>query len=595
MCGIAGIIHFDGKPVEQSDLKKMTDAIAHRGPDGEGFFIDGAVGFGHRRLAVIDLSPAGMQPMTRFGCTITYNGEIYNYVELRKQLLESGWHFSTQTDTEVILAAYQKWGPSCVNYLNGMWAFALYDPANQIVFCSRDRFGEKPFYYVSADKKFLFASEIRGIREAMPAEPLPNKIMMARFLAFEQAEHFRETFFCGVLKLEAAHQLLIDLRTGSIKSNPYYSLLRTDEWRSISIREATALLREKLQHAVSIRIRSDVKVGTCLSGGLDSSAIAWFASKLYKPQIFGEFTGITAGSADVRKDETSYAREVASALSMDWQPTTPKAKDFETVFETVLKAQEEPFDSSSVLMQYMLMQHAHRQGLRVLLDGQGADEVLLGYKQHLAWALNELPIFQAGKLAIQSLKKYQISPKELLLLLTYHSVAKRKRARQLFKWKALRKDLYQQLIYEADVEAGRMNDLFSKQRNELEHRSLPMLLRYEDKNAMAFSIETRLPFLDKEVVEFLMNIPTPLKVRNGWSKYLLRMAISGDLPDIVVWRRGKIGFEVGDVGWSVCNFAPKNAKDMMGILMEGNSCSLSGNEKMHMAILDSWMSTVWLP
>jgi asparagine synthase (glutamine-hydrolysing) len=586
MCGIAGIIHFNQTPVRQEALQLMTDAIKHRGPDGEGFYVHDNIGFGHRRLAIIDLSEAGAQPMTRFGCTITYNGEIYNYIELRKELQQLGWQFGTQTDTEVVLAAYRAWGSDCVNRFNGMWAFALHDPARQMVFCSRDRFGEKPFYYASVEEGWIFGSEIRALRAAMRHTPSPSEKMMARFMVFEQAEHPTETFFEGIHKLPAAHSLEVDLCTGSVKLKQYYWPRATNAWQCISEADAVAELQSRFQKAVSLRLRSDVPVGTCLSGGLDSSAIAAFASKLYNPKVQQAFTGITAGSADTTRDETPYAKQVAEALGMAWKHCQPIAQDLENVFERVLDIQEEPFDSASVLMQHLVMQLAHDAGLKVLLDGQGADELLLGYKPHLAWAIKAMAPLTAVQLAAKSLNKYQIGSRELILLMSYHTVISRKRGRQLSKWKGLRKDLYQQLQAEASAEAGQPSDLFSKQCYELTHRILPMLLRYEDKNAMAFSIETRLPFLDTDLIEFLLNLPVHLKVNDGWSKYILRKSMTGHLPDAIVWRKGKVGFEAAY--WVNQTLNPHEG---MGSLFSNSPKIIAAGKSWDYYCLNSWLSS----
>jgi asparagine synthase (glutamine-hydrolysing) len=257
------------------------------------------------------------------------------------------------------------------------------------------------------------------------------------------------------------------------------------------------------------------------------------------------FTGITAGSHDAKKDETQYAKKVAETLGMTWKHCNPDAEEYEQAFARALEIQEEPFDSPSVIMQHFVMRLAQESGLKVLLDGQGADELLLGYKQHLAWAIQSLPTAPAAKLARQSLDKYQIGLKDLLLLVFYHTHTGRKRSRQLSKWPGLRKDLQDQLQEDALAESRLPTDLFSKQYYELSHRILPMLLRYEDKNAMAYSVETRLPFLDPDLVEFVLNLSMPLKVKGGWSKYGLRKGMEGLLPPEIIWRRGKVGFEVG--------------------------------------------------
>jgi asparagine synthase (glutamine-hydrolysing) len=373
-------------------------------------------------------------------------------------------------------------------------------------------------------------------------ELIANELMAGRYLVFEQAEHFSETFFRGVYKLPASHGMIIDLRSGTINTAPYYAPRRLDTWRNMKEQDAVTELRHRISQSVALRMRSDVEVGTCLSGGMDSSTLAAYAANLYSANVQRQFTGITAGSVEEAKDETAYARMVADATGISWRVCTPEPLEYSQVFPEVLKKQEEPFDSGSVVMQYFVMQLAHDAGLKVLLDGQGADELLMGYKQHLAWTIKALPALSAAKLAISSLNKYQIGWRELALLLFYHTRVEAKRNRQLARWPGLKKELVRHLKEEAAVEGRQPADLFGRQSNELYHRILPMLLRYEDKNAMAFSVETRLPFLDPDLVEFLLNIDEALKVRNGWSKYLLRKANEGLLPNEIVWRTGKGAF-----------------------------------------------------
>lgn len=542
MCGIAGIINLNGRPVAESDLRKMTDTIRHRGPDGEGFYTFENVGFGHRRLAIIDLSPDGRQPMQHFGCTITFNGEIYNYLELREDLQKKGFQFHTASDTEVLLAAYRHWGTDCVNQLNGMWAFAIHDQEKGKIFCSRDRFGEKPFYYIEQDGQFVFGSEIRAVRAVLSNQLVPNETMMARFLVFEQAEHFNETFFKEVYKLPAAHNLEIDLRSGSIKMNRYYSPRRVDTWNGISEQDAIEELGLRLKHSVALRLRSDVEVGTCLSGGLDSSSIAAVASPLIGAKQ-ACFTAITAGCHEREFDERPNAKQVAEKFGLQWLPIVPEFKDVTAVLLEFVDAQEEPVVSMSPIMQHFVMQRANKSGVQVLLDGQGADEIFLGYLPHLAWVLKSLNGCDRLSLAINSVRNMGISLADLLSVYFYHTNLKYKRKRQLNKWHALNPK-YRTLLMESDqVDREASQDLFTRQVDEMFNGKLSALLRYEDKNAMHFSLETRLPFLEPNIVEFALNLPTSLRWKDGWSKYLLRQTLARHLPGPYVWQTRKRAFE----------------------------------------------------
>lgn len=543
MCGIAGIIHFTGQTAALSDLRTMTDAIRHRGPDGEGFFVHENIGFGHRRLAVIDLSDHAAQPMTAFGCTITYNGEIYNYPELKSALIKLGYTFQSGSDTEVVLAAYRHWGTDCVAHFNGMWAFAIYDPEKQFVFFSRDRFGEKPFYYSFMNRSFTFCSELKGLISVFSQKTEPNEEMLARFLVFEKAEHKEETFFKHIKKLPAGCNMILNLRKENISINEYYSPKYTDSLEKLSDTSLKKYFLEKLSNAVAIRMRSDIQVGTCLSGGLDSSSIAYLASAEANNLKWHDFSAITAGHPDSVKDERKYAQMVANSCGLKWHQILPLKDDYLKVIDNVIHAQEEPFHSTSVLMQYFVMQKAAQEGIKVLLDGQGADELLLGYQTHLAWWLKSRGGFGFIRNGLNVMQHNQIPITTLLMLLFYHTNPARKRKRQLARFPGLSHHLKKNLLQDTEQENQMPKDLFTRQVNELFQSSLPMLLRYEDKNAMAFSVETRLPFLDVELVEFLLNLPYSSKIRNGWSKFILRQILSGSLPFQISWREGKIGYE----------------------------------------------------
>src|ERR1019366_4767146 len=358
MCGIAGFVNKRGEPASQDVLSAMTHAVRHRGPDGSGVYVQRNLGLGHRRLAIIDLSDAANQPMhsTDGGLTIVFNGEIYNYVEIRQELKQCGHVFSTQSDTEVILEAYAKWGSECVQRFNGMWAFALYDHRRKLVFCSRDRFGVKPFYYVDTPGVFAFGSEIKQLLDFLPAREANSEIVLT-FLVTGLVDYSEQTFFEGVRKLLPGHNLFIDLATGDVERKRYYapSPLNLD---GVTSEQLERRFLETLASAVELRLRSDVPVGSCLSGGLDSSTIAALAAPRYREQGNGPFRAVTAVSLEPGTDESRYAQRMAQHSGLRWLTTRPTAADFIGAMENVASHQDEPFPGPSPLMQYFVMRTA---------------------------------------------------------------------------------------------------------------------------------------------------------------------------------------------------------------------------------------------
>ena len=388
MCGIFGLLNKAG-PADPALIERLTDLVAHRGPDGRGVRINGNVGLGHRRLAIIDLSEDAAQPMrdTRYPVWITYNGEIYNYLELRAELEALGFTFHTASDTEVLLAAYVCWGEKCLERFNGMWSFAIHDERDNTLFCARDRFGVKPFYYVNTPTEFAFGSEIRQLLPLVERRVAEDDLVRD-FLVCGLTDHTNRTFFKGVEKLPPGHMLRVDVSTGLINVARYYVLApqaaRVDE-------DAPRLLRDLLDDATRLRLRSDVRVGTCLSGGLDSSTVATLAANRYSLNSNEAFFAITAISQQASNNEEKYAAEVVNKSRLNWLRTTPTYEEFASTAETLVDIQEEPFAGPSIMMQYDVMKTARSNGVIVLLDGQGGDETLLGYhRYYAAWLLDHL-------------------------------------------------------------------------------------------------------------------------------------------------------------------------------------------------------------
>jgi asparagine synthase (glutamine-hydrolysing) len=524
--------------------------IIHRGPDDEGYYFGDMFAFGHRRLSILDLSKDGHQPMhylERY--TITYNGEVYNYLEIREELINNGYIFHSNTDTEVILASYDKWGKECVNKFNGMWAFAIYDNQKEIIFCSRDRFGIKPFYYTKIDNKFIFGSEIKQLLEFYPQRYV-NKHIMMDYLVIGFEDHTNETFFENIYKLEASHNLIYNLKTNNYNIERYYNICKNDNVNNLTEAQSINIYKKKLENSIELRLRSDVKVGTCLSGGLDSSSIATIASKKYNKTAKHKFTAIHAKSTEGANDESKYAKDVEKFSNLNLHIIEPTNNDFLNNIDEIIYTQEEPFSGPSIFMQYFVMKKAKEENCKVMLDGQGGDETLLGYERYYPAYLLDLNFFDALKDFFSVSKNSKLTSIQLLQYIVYFTKYKLRIKRLKIKNKYLKHE-YLNIISEDMIEKNSKNylDIFKLQEEEIFKTQMPHLLKYEDKNSMRNSIETRLPFIDYNVLETALNLNSKLKIKNGWTKYILRKSIENDLPKNIVWRKNKFGFEAPDKSW----------------------------------------------
>lgn len=600
MCGIAGIYNLNNEPVSAESLKRMIDIMSHRGPDDEGFVLLQAenkeretkfiefrdtdelsgnrqelsnydIGFGHCRLAIIDLSAAGHQPMTNEDRSIwlTYNGEIYNYLELRTELKSSGHIFKSNTDSEVIIHAYEEWGTNCLKKFNGMWAFALWDSNQKRLFCARDRFGIKPFYYYLDDKRFLFASEIKALFQDKRVERRPNNRIIYDYLVNGYVDHTVETFFKGIKQLSAAHYLVIE--NGQIQITRYWDLDPTQYLGNISDEEAAARFYELFEDSVRLRLQSEVPIGSCLSGGLDSSSIVCMANKLLfsngltGQKLIGERQKTFSSCfEDERFDERDFVQEVVKQTKVDAKYVFPDGTDLINSLDTAIWHQDEPFPSVRLLSQWHVMKLAKENGVTVLLDGQGADELLAGYHffflKHFESLLRKLQFkrligevnsysrlhSQPTLPIVKDLLRFVI-PRRILNLRKYvlNRVGKRE---EPYPW--LNKDFsrkhennttYSPTVFSDSLKLAMYNYL-SKYR-------LPSLLRYEDRNSMAFSLEARVPFLDHRLVEFVFSLPNTQIMRNGVTKFVLRKAMEELIPEKIQKRTDKMGFVVPEDYW----------------------------------------------
>ncbi len=543
MCAIGGIINVHGRQVLIDDLSSMIKLMKHRGPDGEGYFIDGNVGLAHARLAIIDASDNGSQPMKNRDASlvITYNGELYNYIELRDELVKRGHVFLTKTDTEVLLAAYQEWGRECLPRFNGMWAFAIWDTRKRTLFCARDRFGEKPFYYFYDGSTLIFSSEIKALLMKM-SKVRANESLIYDYLLHGMLDHTEETFFQSVKKLPPASWMEIG---ENMQLGKYWDFEVSNEngydYNS-SIKDE---IRELFVDSVRIRLRSDVPVGSCLSGGIDSSSIVSVIDRFFPGSH--QFQTFSACFDDPSLDERTYIEAVKKNTSILPHYTFPQPEQFDADLEKLLWHQEEPFGSTSIFAQWCVAQESSRY-VKVLLDGQGADEGLCGYRKFYFFYLKKLLEKRFFSRFIWEGISFFSSYEILKTLHLKHGMKYLKKDLSTSTARLLR-DSFAKLYSHRSLAYGYTSDLGSRIKNDYTTWSLPVLLRYEDKNMMAHSVESRLPFLDHRFVEKIASLPLSYKMKNGFTKYILRDALEGILPLEIAKRRSKLGFAAPQEPW----------------------------------------------
>ncbi len=546
MCGIAGFID-PGATREASMplLNRMLERIAHRGPDARGTWQDGPAFLGHNRLSIIDLSEEANQPMVRGDLVMTFNGEIYNYIEIRERLLKLGHEFSTQSDTEVILAAYRQWGENCVREFTGMWAFVIYDKKNASLFASRDRFGIKPFYYIRDGGRFYFGSEFKALRESPLFTAEPNLKQISRGLQMGWTCYADETCFNCIRALPAAHNLIF--RDGSVSLSQYWDI-QTGRYSDNSFEEKKNNFLQLFTDSIRLHMRSDVTVGSCLSGGLDSSAIVSMVQHLNPGIHYKTFSIYYEGKDDV--DERPFIHEVLKKYpEIEPYYFSPTDADVEESFHHALFHADAPCTGSSFISQYFLMRLIGSQKIKVVLDGQGSDEYLAGYRHTyyriIADLLRSGKTGQAFRLTKEvnrnsgggSIRALAHFGKSMLSLMRDEQELYGLEFRNYYPFMTTLKETEP---FRLQKVAGNKTDNF------LYHlvfsSSLPSLLQYEDRNSMAFSIESRVPFLDHRLVEFAFNLTNEDKVRGIETKYILRKALSGILPGAVEHRKDKKGF-----------------------------------------------------
>ena len=564
MCGIAGIIQINSNRYNKDHLKKMTNALSHRGPDGEGYWQNqqGNVLFGHRRLSILDLTEAAAQPfhyLDRY--TVLHNGEIYNYIELREELKRKGYGFRTQTDTEVLVAAYDCWKENCLQEFDGMFAFAIWDEKEKEFFAGRDRFGEKPFHYIYEEnyRTFLFASEIKAFWTLGMGKEF-NKKMLFNFLTIGYTDNPNqpdETFYENVKKLPAAG--FIRIRPGpdiSIEIEKYWDINPEEIDESFSDNEAIEKFSDLFSTSVKRRLRSDVPSGTSLSGGLDSSSIV--ATICGLPGTGKKLQTFSAIFPGFEKNEEKHIDEVAIHFSLQSFKTIIADHEIPILFQKIIHQQDEPFGSAGTLPQYKVFELARQNNVKVLLDGQGADEILAGYHKYYKWHWQELFI-KRRLISSRELKKAKelgvdekFGFKNIIAALfpDFASVfLERQYLLHALKQEDLTKDFVHLQSKEAYYTAPSIFSLNGVLYFNTCMHGLEELLRYADRNSMAHGREVRLPFLSHELVEFLFSLPSSFKIRQGWTKWTLRKSMEKALPPAIVWRPDKIGLEPPQHSW----------------------------------------------
>jgi asparagine synthase (glutamine-hydrolysing) len=604
MCGIAAVFGSIDGTVSVASFARMVTMIEHRGPDDEGYLILSRDGealvptpcsgdatpdtviaahhltalssltsddcetrrtglLGHRRLSILDLSAAGHQPMCYLDDRywVVFNGEIFNFLELREELEEQGYAFRSSSDTEVIAAAYAHWGDMCVHHFNGMWAFVLVDTATGTAFVSRDRFGVKPLYYWYSPSGFIaFASEIKQFTVLPGWDPVLNGPRAYDYLNHSLIDHTRETLFTGVYQLRGGQSatFLIDAVPETLPITQWYHL---EPGRYPGRFEAaTEIFFSLFESAVRFRLRSDVPVGSCLSGGLDSSSIVCMADRLLHDDSDLRLKTFTACSWVERFDERCHAERVVESVGADPHYIYPDSAGLCADLERLIWHQDEPFTSTSMFAQWSLFKEIAESGVKVVLDGQGADEQLAGYPSffpyyHIGLLLGGHPIqFRKELEKARELHGIDTIP-TIKNILVHHWTRALSRLRQRLSPRKVDHPWLNLAILEPQLDAipspKTMDGAVLQELSLIQilSTSIPMLLHWEDRDSMAHSVESRVPFLDYRLVEFLLALPPSFKISGGVTKRVLRSAMTSLLPREIAERRDKMGFLTAEEIW----------------------------------------------
>lgn len=579
MCGIAGVVAATGDVVDSATLKRFADSLRHRGPDDVGFYGwyppgpgrssrdasslgDCRVGLVHRRLSILDLSDAAWQPMSsrdgRFH--IVYNGEIYNYLELRQELESLGHQFRSQSDTEVLLAALSEWKSEALARLNGMFAFAVFDAQSQSLFLARDPFGIKPLYYARWPGGFAFASELTVLLDLPKVHPKVDPNSVFEYLRFARTDLDGATLFSDIRQLPAGSYMTVDPHSARHSDPvPFWEvdLARTS---TLTFEQAAEQLRELFVESVKLHVRSDVPVGAALSGGIDSSAIVMTMRRLLGDDHELRTFGYVAEAPGL--SEERWMDLVSKAVGAKAYKVRPGEHDLINNLDELIGLQGEPFVSTSIFAQHQVYKLAREADTKVTLDGQGADELLGGYPTFLAARCASL--LRRGKLGeAYALMRHASDTNGmgfrgclyraggLLLPASLHGMARGMVGEEYFPEWMSRDWFLQHEVTPAGPKPSASRDVLREQLHEtLTQTSLPALLRYGDRNSMFFSVESRVPFLTPPLVQFVFSLPEHFIIApDGTSKAVFRRAMRGIVPDRILDRRDKVGFVTPQSQW----------------------------------------------
>src|SRR6266571_2168998 len=554
MCGLVVMLGLAGRRADEAILARMAQSIAHRGPNDSGLYLEHQVGFGFRRLSILDLSPTGHQPMgSEDGqLVIVFNGEIYNYVELRDELRAAGYCFRSTSDTEVLLAAYQHWGPACLDKLNGMWAFVIHDRRRGVLFGARDRFGVKPLFVHRAKDCWLLASEVKAILASGLYARDTNWQVAADFLIHGKLDETPATFYAGIDQVPpgCAFELRLD---GTWRQWTYWSLGAIEPEPVPDVEETIA---ELFEDAVRIRLRSDVPVGVCLSGGLDSTAITCAMARNREARDAGQPSLMAFCYHDSAFDERAFIADTLAQTGAVLRRISLTPEETWDSLAEVLEFHDEPIISGWPIAGFHLMKLAASNGVKVVLDGQGADEVLAGYPSyfHDYWytllraaqvtkAWHEIQAYaagygaNAGRLFLRSVSR--VFHHQARRFKPYRNLVRRRDGRRRAqRWFA--PSLFERLgPNDVGYEDLGLNAVL---RRSVERARLPHYLRLEDRNSMAHGVEARLPFMDYRLVSLAFRLPADRKMQGAWNKALLRGTLRGRIPESVRNRVDKMGF-----------------------------------------------------
>ncbi len=559
MCGIAGYIDYRGNLFTTSDrisfMEDSVNLLGRRGPDAHGMkhWVFGSlqIAFIHTRLSIIDLNEAANQPFLSEDSkyALIFNGELYNYLELRDQMKDRHV-YRTQSDTEVFLQAYRYYGLDMFKQLEGMFAGAIFDITENKIHLFRDHIGIKPLYYYQDRRGIIFASEPKVIRSVVPDTNRVDKRQASNFLMFGISDYCGDTFFEGIHQLEPGQLLNIDLsRQSSELKKYYYPAEEIDKELKPSPKEYYELIMD----VVKRQLRSDVQIGLSLSGGIDSGIIATCSGKLLGDDAV-KMKALTYVAPGFEKDESSYANMVAQNSRLSWVPIEFSSKYFEEDLKSLVTYMEEPFGSLSIFAQFNVMKAAQREGCKVMLDGQGGDELYLGYPRLAQQVI--LEYFRKGMIGrafsewYWAVKHQEMAPLYTLINNVYFNMF---RLAKVKKFKFFSRYIQHEYLSSFDEEA--MIDFFTakgvkeKQFDELHRYVLPRLLKYADRNSMFHSVESRVPHLAQPNLYYALNLPLRANVHQGWTKYIVRKAFENHMPKDVIWQTYKVGFDTPQGIW----------------------------------------------